>query len=42
MPPIEAIVSQVANVTTDLILYSDMLRTPVTYEGLVDMRIMIE
>jgi hypothetical protein len=41
-PQPKAITSQVANVTADLMSHSDMLRTPVTYEGLTDIRIMIE
>jgi DDE superfamily endonuclease len=41
-PPAEAIVSQTANVTADLISHNDMLRTPVTYESLTDIRTMIE
>lgn len=41
-PQAEAIVPQTANVTADLISHNDMLRTPVTYESLADIRTMIQ
>jgi hypothetical protein len=41
-PQAEAIVPQTTNVTADLISHNDILRTPVAYESLADIRTMIE
>ncbi len=41
-PQAESIVPQTANVTADVISYNDMLHTPMTYESLAHLRMVIE